>query len=187
MKIPAITLWQPWASLVACGAKLYETRSWATQYKGRIAIHAAARNPVEATRLFPGLQMAVIRKALKDGGLLDYDSDFDALPFGCVVATVNLVNCWHIVSNPWTVTNLAKRYAVFCGPTYPERIIYPSGQELLFGDWTPGRYAWELADIKVLPEPIPARGHQGLWKWEVPEGVGEERGRGNDHFRRRND
>ncbi len=26
----AITLWQPWASLIAIGAKQYETRSWAT-------------------------------------------------------------------------------------------------------------------------------------------------------------
>jgi hypothetical protein len=24
----AITLWQPWASLIAIGAKKYETRSW---------------------------------------------------------------------------------------------------------------------------------------------------------------
>jgi hypothetical protein len=34
----------------------------------------------------------------------------------------------------------------------------------------PGRYAWILEDIKPLPEPIPARGAQGLWNWE-PEGV----------------
>ena len=39
----ALTIWQPWASLIAGGAKQYETRSWATQYRGPIAIHAAAR------------------------------------------------------------------------------------------------------------------------------------------------
>lgn len=37
----AITILQPWANLIACGAKKIETRSWATQYKGQIAIHAA--------------------------------------------------------------------------------------------------------------------------------------------------
>ncbi|WP_438491685.1 hypothetical protein [Paenibacillus sp. IHBB 3054] len=24
---------------------------------------------------------------------------------------------------------------------------------------------WELADVKRLPEPIPAKGQQGLWNW----------------------
>ena len=41
----AITIWQPWASLIACGAKKYETRSWPTKYRGPIAIHAAAKDP----------------------------------------------------------------------------------------------------------------------------------------------
>jgi hypothetical protein len=37
----AISLHQPWASLVAYGFKRYETRSWDTAYVGPIAIHAA--------------------------------------------------------------------------------------------------------------------------------------------------
>ena len=39
--IKAISLWQPWASLMAAGVKLHETRHWATAYRGPIAIHAA--------------------------------------------------------------------------------------------------------------------------------------------------
>jgi len=35
-----ITLKQPWASLVACGYKKYEFRSWKTNYRGKILIHA---------------------------------------------------------------------------------------------------------------------------------------------------
>lgn len=41
----AITLWQPWASLVAVGAKTIETRSWSTKHRGPLAIHAAAKRP----------------------------------------------------------------------------------------------------------------------------------------------
>src|SRR3989339_577320 len=37
----AISLWQPWASLCAVGAKLYETRSWSTSYRGPLLICAA--------------------------------------------------------------------------------------------------------------------------------------------------
>ena len=44
----ALTIWQPWASLLVSGQKKYETRSWATSYRGPIAIHAAMR-PVRRT------------------------------------------------------------------------------------------------------------------------------------------
>ena len=39
-KMKAITLHQPWVSLIAIGAKEYETRSWAHPYRGTLAIHA---------------------------------------------------------------------------------------------------------------------------------------------------
>ena len=41
----AITLHQPWASLVALGKKKIETRSWATNHRGVLAIHAAKYYP----------------------------------------------------------------------------------------------------------------------------------------------
>ena len=47
----AITLTQPWATLVAMGAKQVETRSWSTAYRGQIAIHAAKGYPKEAREL----------------------------------------------------------------------------------------------------------------------------------------
>lgn len=37
----AISLWQPWASLIVDGRKGYETRHWATKHRGPLAIHAA--------------------------------------------------------------------------------------------------------------------------------------------------
>ena len=39
--IKALSLWQPWASLIAIGAKQYETRGWSTAYRGDLVIHAA--------------------------------------------------------------------------------------------------------------------------------------------------
>ena len=40
----ALSLWQPWASLMAVGAKHNETRDWPTRYKGELAI-CAAKHP----------------------------------------------------------------------------------------------------------------------------------------------
>ncbi len=39
VRMKAITLQQPWASLVAAGATNIVTRTWQTKYRGRLAIH----------------------------------------------------------------------------------------------------------------------------------------------------
>jgi hypothetical protein len=42
VQMKALTLWQPWASCVAIGAKRVETRSWSVEHRGALAIHASA-------------------------------------------------------------------------------------------------------------------------------------------------
>jgi activating signal cointegrator 1 len=39
----AITIIQPWATLIALGEKKFETRSWATKHRGPLAIHAGKK------------------------------------------------------------------------------------------------------------------------------------------------
>lgn len=41
--VKALTIWQPYAQAVALGLKKYETRSWATKYRGPLAIHSSVR------------------------------------------------------------------------------------------------------------------------------------------------
>ena len=48
----AISLWQPWASLIADGRKSIETRHWPTAVRGPVAIHAAMKVDKEACREF---------------------------------------------------------------------------------------------------------------------------------------
>ena len=50
-----ITLWQPWATLLAAGTKICETRSWKTNYRGEILIHAGKKSVLHGVRLMsPG-------------------------------------------------------------------------------------------------------------------------------------
>src|SRR6266699_6473957 len=49
--IPALTMTDPWGSLVAAGAKRIETRSWSTAYRGPLAIHVAKTLPARAEAL----------------------------------------------------------------------------------------------------------------------------------------
>lgn len=141
----AITLWEPWASLVAIGAKTYETRSWSTSYRGPLLIHAAARPPRPVDGLgFPHTDsmgtMWVLTEAWPDP--VD-GSNLHAFPVrrGVVVAVANIADVIPTESVP---------------PDDLER----QGR---FGDYTPGRFAWRLEDIRELEEPVPARGRQGLW------------------------
>jgi len=140
----ALTLTQPWASLVAIGAKSIETRSWTTSYRGPLAIHAAKGYPGWAREF--AAELALDRDS--------YDVDLsrlavDALPLGAVLAVCRLVDVRPITKTTWASLLAEGR-----------------GDELEFGDFTPGRYAWFLADVRPLPAPIPARGRLGLWEWE---------------------
>jgi len=180
----AITLWQPWASLLACGAKQYETRSWATSYRGPIAIHAAARKcntkDLCASTVYTIIQ--TIRPLVADKAKTTMYLPLEMLPFGTIIATAELINCWHIVHHPGTDVDVAKHIKVGAELDVPKkhpdfhRYIVPTEQELLFGDWTPGCYAWEFANMTMLPEPIPAKGRQGLWNWEEGEMYHGEQG-----------
>jgi hypothetical protein len=42
-------------------------------------------------------------------------------------------------------------------------VIWPAERGM--GDFSPGRFAWLLADIVALEPPVPARGRLGLWEW----------------------
>jgi len=159
----AISLWQPWASLIAIGAKKIETRSWPTKYRGPLAIHAAKR-PFN-TDLYLDRELHVFAEALE---LPDIYS-FDELPYGAVIATCNLKDCWQIVSTKIGAEDVSPKLKIPGTELIAGATI--GLQEYYFGDYTPGRFVWRLGDIKQLPEPIPARGMQGLWDWEPAKGV----------------
>lgn len=153
----AITVWQPWASLWACGAKQFETRPWATKYRGPIAIHAGLAFDNSFTEEFAKAAHAALKKSLPGFTYMH------ELPRGAIIATAELVGCHKMVLHGGRGLSSASP-----GWLETDRGIYePDEQELLFGDWTPGRYAWEIANVKMLETPIPAKGKQRLWNWEA--------------------
>lgn len=69
----AITVKQPFASLIAAGLKEYEFRTWKTGYRGEILIHAGKSIDKEAMKKFSRLH-------------LDH-------PTGCIIAKATLTDC----------------------------------------------------------------------------------------------
>lgn len=80
----AIVLRQPYASLVALGLKRYETRTWATRYRGPLAICAAAR-PMTLEDRNVLLRAQAVHHGLGNGGVFLAEP-----PLGAVVALVEL-------------------------------------------------------------------------------------------------
>lgn len=74
------------------------------------------------------------------------------LPIGVIIAKCNLVDCQKIKENDGICT-------------ITEGHLLINGNEYEFGDYTPGRWSWLLEDIQPV-EPIPAKGHLGLWKYD---------------------
>ena len=62
----ALTLWQPYASLIAMGVKVYETRSWGTAYRGDLVIHAAAKRDQD---VLAAMRLPDIRRAFMQPGI----------------------------------------------------------------------------------------------------------------------
>lgn len=143
----AITIWQPWASLLVSGRKKYETRSWATSYRGPIAIHAAMRSVRKSIDALAadtdGPGWATLERFdvlfMRPGAL-------DQLATGAVIGRALLARC-----------NLITE----------EFVASLTPQELDLGDFTIGRYAWEFEQMEEFTDPRPVRGAQGLWNWEV--------------------
>lgn len=142
----AITLWQPWATLVAIGAKEYETRSWSTNYRGPLAIHAAKTKD----HLDLGFENPFMREALRKYGIRSTEQ----FPLGAILAVVELVDCLPV--EKLRVTAL------------PNERLRIEDHERAFGDFSAGRFAWKLQMGYRFFKPIPARGRQGLWNWYQP-------------------
>lgn len=132
----ALTVYQPWASLIAVGAKVYETRGWQTGFRGRLAIHAGKSVPEVGMAL---MSREPFFSLLRKGGAFRGGS---GLPTGAIVAVADVVAC---------VRTEKFRDAV-------------DGNERALGDWSGGRFAWELSNVIALAEPVRCRGLQGLWR-----------------------
>jgi hypothetical protein len=138
--VRAISLWQPWATLIALGLKRIETRHWYTAHRGALAIHASKHVERDIA--------AMVGRVPPFDVLADYGYRcFDDLPKGGIVAVVDMVGC--------TPTDVL---------VHSKLVGHP---ELAFGDYSAGRWGWVLENTRqvIAPLPVPCDGHQGIWVW----------------------
>lgn len=170
----ALTIWQPWASLIIAGAKPFEFRGWyAPRFAigGRHVIHAGAR-PVKraevedliarlagedawttglhAKAALPILYRALDMASRRPGSDLFEVERFEPLPLAAGIGTA-------VIGEPV--------HGSIAAETFGHRVNDSDRDE--HANW-----GWPMLDIEAWPEPIPMKGAQGFWNWPTPADAG---------------
>jgi hypothetical protein len=131
--IPAISVWQPWASAIATGVQRIETRPRDTHKTGWIAIHASKRwteDQVIATDFLAS----------------QYEEIFEAftfmegqpMPLGAIIAVADLADSVRV-----------------------DMLSTISPMERDLGNYASGRYGWVFREVRPLTTPLKWKGSQG--------------------------
>ena len=151
----ALTIWQPWASLIIAGAKPYEFRGWPAPRSlvgQRIAIHAGARaiKADEVRQLLLGMTASQCAgRPRQHSGLIAaiaitiLDRMPVRLPLSSVLGTA-------ILGEP-TKNPVVEGYHLVADSDRLDHL----------------NWGWPLTEIERFEPPIPARGAQGLWNWSA--------------------
>lgn len=146
----ALTLTQPWATLVAIGLKRIETRSWSTPYRGPLAIHAAKSLGSMTTGEFVRLcSSEPFRSALGTEG--------DLTVRGAVVATCRLVDVVPIEGEN------AQGYTRFVCPHLDGGLTYYNFGN---GGWNPATTQRDVSAEEPFGDFTPGRCRLGVWEWD---------------------
>lgn len=146
-RMKALTVPQPWASLIALGHKHIITLDYPTKHRGTIAIHAGRSDLNEG--------MTIVEKRLTaatDAGDALTDLFAERFHMGAIIATADLFACVKIQEDD------------------PIATARPGTVEGALGDYTDGMYAWLVSEVYPC-EPHPCRGAEGLW--DLPADVRE--------------
>jgi hypothetical protein len=156
----AITIWQPWASLIQCGAKRVEFRNHpphAGIVGARVAIHAGKR-PVNTREVHAMLDKLNSRHAPEMG--LDIKPAAELLyrvlehpgilPLSSILCTV-------VIGAPLRNAELAAHLGI---------AFVNDSERDEHSNW-----GWPLSDVLKVEPMIPATGRQGWWKCLIPEGA----------------
>jgi activating signal cointegrator 1 len=138
---------QPFASLIAIGAKQYQPQDKPTRYRGPIAIYTGtsvrAFKEMGCYKEDSGAFWPNCVKAFRDAGQPINEREFSPAdwPLGAMIAIGELVGC------------------------FPTEALWLSDREKGLGNFTPGRYGWKITNVRHLPAPVYMPVQHGFWEW----------------------
>jgi hypothetical protein len=99
----ALTIKQPWATLIMTGAKDVENRLWHTNFRGRIAIHSSKKMDPQETLSAARLMAEFIPGFSVDKFCIEAKLKPELYPCGHILGTVEISGCSNDVDSPWFV------------------------------------------------------------------------------------
>jgi hypothetical protein len=136
--VKSLTVRNPWGWAIAHAGKRVENRTWATRFRGTLAIHAGSRLPGRRDLTDLCEYIAAL------GGCHPVDVFRGAQTLSAVVAVADLTEVCSRSAE--TVSSIV----CGCGP------------------WAvPGQHHLRLANVRALETPVPAKGALGLWTLPV--------------------
>lgn len=124
----ALTIKQPWASLIVHGIKDIENRTWKTDYRGKILIHSSKKLPKDHWGLLNPIQY---KKAM-DFIIENCDP---ILPLGVIIGEVEVIDCVQNHSSIWAMPNLWNW--VLANPVIYDKPIIDVRGKLSFWEYRP--------------------------------------------------
>jgi hypothetical protein len=127
----ALSIRQPWASLILRAGKDIENRCWQTRFRGRILIHAAkgcTRNEWESAIEFAE---DIVDKQI--------NADLKTIPRGGIIGSVEIVDCVSKHESPWFVGEFG--------------FVLRDPQPLLFVPWKGQLGFFDIPDIALQTTP----------------------------------
>lgn len=153
----ALSIRQPFASLILAGIKRIENRNWSTPYRGRLYIHASGR-PVP----FDDRQIREMMPFVEFPR--NYQKNLPGLVggkfrTGLVLGHVVLRDIKPGASALWTEEEIDHDERRWEPLANPRDLAAGAGYSLWW---------WHLSDPVVLKTPIPSPGRLNLWSLKVP-------------------
>jgi hypothetical protein len=140
-----ISLFQPFASLMAFGEKRFETRGWCTGYRGPVCIASTVPSRgkigIDEFLMLPAFQKALMPHVERPAGQNEVRAN--NLPHGKVLCVVDIYAC--------VTADVAREMGL-------------TPQEEAFGDYSPGRFVFLTNNLRRLPEPVPIKGQQQIYR-----------------------
>ena len=100
MKIPCLSIQQPWATCIVAGVKPYENRTWYSTYRGPLLIHAGLRWHGPAARPARLRLLRALRRLWRDIPDLDLFEGGPSYPTGAIIGIATMTDCLRCQPRP---------------------------------------------------------------------------------------
>lgn len=145
--IKVISVWSPFAQLLVNGYKIFETRTWA------------------APRSLIGQRIGIASTKVINPSQKAHFADEEFQKF---YARLGMPDTLAEMSNGFVLGTAVLESSNLMTEELMDDV---SDEEKQYGWWALGNYGWRMTDPVAFEHPVAARGQQGVWNWDMPDGI----------------